>query len=284
MLGELKELWRFRELLFSMVQRDLKIRYKNSFLGFVWSLLNPLITVLVMTAVFKLFMRNGTPNLGAYVLAAYLPYMFFQLAVMDSAQTILGNIQLIKKIYFPREILPLSSVISNFVHLLLALLIFFGYMIVVYLLFPGEWPFHAGIVLLPLLLFMSFCLSAGLAFFVSAANTFYEDVKYIVSVLLYLMFFICPIMYFSEEVYYSSANQANPLWYRLYYLNPVATLSTAYRKALLDPQPVKVGNQVFPAIGMDWKYIAIALVISLLVLIGGYATFNRMKWRFVERP
>src|SRR5437762_12320126 len=103
MLSELKELWRFRELLFSMVQRELKIRYKNSFLGFLWSLLNPLLTVLVMTLVFKNVMQNQTPNLGAYILAAYLPYMFFQLCLMDSAQTIISNIQPKKKIYFPRE-------------------------------------------------------------------------------------------------------------------------------------------------------------------------------------
>src|SRR5688500_158756 len=83
MLGELTELWRFRELLFTMVQRDLKIRYKNSALGFLWSLLNPLITVLVMTLVFKNYVGIETRNLSAYVLAAYLPFMFFQLCLMD---------------------------------------------------------------------------------------------------------------------------------------------------------------------------------------------------------
>src|SRR2546430_1292712 len=101
MLAEFKELWRFRELLFSMVQRDLKIRYKNSFLGFVWSLLNPLITVLVMTLVFEHIMGNNTPNLGAYIFVAYLPYMYVQLSLLDSAQTIVANLHLVKKIYFP---------------------------------------------------------------------------------------------------------------------------------------------------------------------------------------
>src|SRR5579862_7329980 len=93
MREEVKELWRFRELLFSMVQRDLKIRYKNSFLGFLWSLLNPLVTVATMTVVFQLILDNSTPNLGAYIFAAYLPYMFFQLCLLDSSQTILVNIQ-----------------------------------------------------------------------------------------------------------------------------------------------------------------------------------------------
>ncbi|HTQ10792.1 MAG TPA: ABC transporter permease, partial [Fimbriimonadaceae bacterium] len=301
------ELWRFRELLFSMVQRDLKIRYKNSFLGFLWSLLNPLITVATMTVVFQLILDNHTPNLGAYIFAAYLPYMFFQLCLLDSSQSILLNIQLIKKIYFPREILPLAGAISNFIHFLLGILVLFAFLIVVYIFFPGAggvrvWPFHSGIVILPLLLFMSFSLATGFSLLISAANTFYEDVKYIVAVLLYLMFFLCPIMYFSEKVYYSLFNSTHPWFYRLYNLNPIAALCTAYRKALLDPQPVQVGNlsdasghlvldakgQPIPlmkdAIGMDWKYVAIAFLFSVAILLIGYHVFNRLKWRFVERP
>ena len=284
MWAEAKELWKFRELLFSMVQRDLKIRYKNSFLGFLWSLLNPLLTVSVMTFVFQTFIEVKVKNQGAYIFAAYLPFMYFQLTVMDSAQTVLSNLPLVKKIYFPREILPLASAISNFIHFLLGLVVLFVFMLVVYAIHPGDWPFHSGIVLLPVLLFMSFCLATGFALMVSALNTFYEDVKYIVGVLLYLLLFLCPIMYFSENVFYSTANQNNPLVYRLYYMNPVATLCTAYRKSILDPQAVTVGGIEYSPIGMDWKYIAIAFVVSVGVLIAGYSVFNRMKWRFVERP
>src|SRR3569832_2145127 len=202
MLAEFKELWRFRELLFSMVQRDLKIRYKNSFLGFIWSLLNPLVTVTVMTVVFQFIMENKTPNLGAYIFAAYLPFMYFQLTLLDSSQTILTNIQLIKKIYFPREILPLASAISNLIHFLLGLAVLFVFMLVVYAIHPQVWPFHWGILLVPVLIFMSFCLSTGLSQNNKTTNTFYEDVKYIVGVLLYLLLFLSPIMYFSEQVYY----------------------------------------------------------------------------------
>ncbi len=293
MLAEAKELWKFRELLFSMVQRDLKIRYKNSFLGFIWSLLNPLVTVSVMTVVFQVILQNNTPNLGAYIFAAYLPYVFFQMCLLDSSQTVLANIQLIKKIYFPREILPLASAISNFIHFLLGLLVLFVFLIVVWVIHPGVWPFHWGFLYLPLLLFMSFCLATGFSLLISAANTFYEDVKYIVAVLLYLLFFTCPIMYFSEQVFYSPANQANHWLYRLYYMNPVATLCTAYRKAILDPQDVKVGTTIvdgkivdnmYHPIGMDWKYVAIAFCFSVFILLYGYHTFNKLKWKFVERP
>lgn len=284
MLAELKELWKFRELLITMVQRDLKIRYKNSFLGFFWSLLNPLITVLVMTLVFKNFLRNGTPNLSAYVLAAYLPYMFFQLCLMDSSQTILSNIVIIRKIYFPREILPLASVISNFIHFLLALVVFFGYLLFIYIGDPKLSPFQWTVFYLPVLLLINLMLATGLSLIISALNTFYEDVKYIVSVSLYLLFFLCPIMYFSEVVYAKSMDHGSTLLYRVYHLNPVAMICTAYRKLMVAPQDVLDGDRKYPALPLDWVLLGVAAVISFLVLIGGYAMFNRLKWKFVERP
>lgn len=285
MLNELKELWRFRELLFSMVQRDLKIRYKNSALGFLWSLLNPLLTVLVMSFVLSNFMLKNAPSMSAYVLAAYLPYVFIQLCMMDSAQTILISMPLIKKIYFPREILPLASVISNFIHLLLAMAVFFIYLLLAYVLHPGVWPFQIGTLYLPLLLIITFAFALGMSFFISAFNTFYEDVKYIVGVLMYLMFFVCPIMYFSENVANSPLNhQWKGFLYVGYNLNPVAALSDAYKKTLLAPPRVEMLGSIAPFDPLNWKYVAVAAVVSFAILIGGYSTFNRLKWKFVERP
>lgn len=283
MLDELKELWRFRELLYSLVERELRIRYKNSFLGFFWSLLNPLITVAVMTLVFKNFLGNETANLGAYVLAAYLPFMFFQVCLMDSAQSILVALPLVKKIYFPRETLPLAMIISNFIHLLLALLVFFLYLIVwVWLPNPGDFPISKMVVFLPVLLVIHLALATGLSLLVAALNTFYEDVKYIVNVLLYLLFFATPVMYFSENVFLRFKEQ--PWAYTLYHLNPVAMLCTGYRKVLLDPQPVVMGKDSVDALPLDWGLLAACAVTSFAVLWLGYAVFNRLKWRFVERP
>lgn len=284
MFAEVKELWAFRELLYTMVQRDLKIRYKNSALGFLWSLLNPLLTVVVMTIVFKNYVGIETRNLSAYILAAYLPFMFFQLCLMDSAQQILLNMSLIKKIYFPREILPLASVVSNFIHFLLALCVFFVYLLFIYISDPKVSPFQWTTIYLPLLLLINFSLAAGLSLIISALNTFYEDVKYIVSVVLYLMFFVCPIMYFSEAVWAKSQQSGAPYLYYIYHLNPVATLVTSYRKLLLAPQPITFNNESHQALPMDWTLLGIAGLVSFSVLIFGYWLFNRMKWRFVERP
>lgn len=285
MLSELKELWRFRELLTSMVERELKIRYKNSFLGFFWSLVNPLITVLVMTVVFKYIMANPTPNFSAYILAAYLPFMFFQLAVLDAAQSVVVALPLVRKIYFPREVLPLAMIASNFVHLVLALVVFFAYLLVIWIRHPAVAPFQATILWLPLLLLINLALATGLGLLTSALNTFYEDVKYIVSVLLYLMFFLCPIMYFSENVWHSTRGKPwGDFLYTLYHLNPVAMLSTAYRKVLVAPQPVKIGDDWVDPLPLDWGLLGITAVLSFGLLIFGYWVFNRLKWRFVERP
>jgi ABC-2 type transport system permease protein len=258
--------------------------------GFFWSLLNPLVTVLVMTLVFKYFQYNGTPNLGAYVLAAYLPYMFFQLCLLDSAQSVLNGLDLAKKIYFPREILPLTMIVSNLIHFVLALAVFFVYLLGVYIYDPKISPFQLTSLWLPVLLIVNIALVTGLGLIISALNTFYEDVKYIVSVMLYLLFFLTPIMYFSESVYYAPVTKDHPWVYTLYHLNPVATLSTSYKKLLLASQPVPMRNpitlkyEIVPAIPMDWTMFGITAVMSFAILIFGYHLFNRLKWKFVERP
>ncbi len=286
MLDELRELWRYRELLLVMVRRDLRIRYKNSLLGIAWSFLNPLLQVAVMTFVFGTLQDNGIKNFSAYVFAALLPFTFFQLSVLDSAQSVLGALSLVKKIYFPREILPIASVLANFIHLLLGFVVFFVFLLFVYLRNPANVPFQATTVYLPVLLLVSLMLSMGLALFVSALNTFFEDVKYIAGVVMYLMLFLCPIMYLSEVVANSRANiRSGWLIYKLYNLNPMAALATAYRKVLLAPVPVKVSERGYATpLPLNWAHLAVAALTSFLVLVLGYAYFNRVKWRFVERP
>lgn len=286
MREELRELWRFRELLLVMTQRELRVRYKNSALGFLWSFINPLVTTLVMWVVFGRLLGQGTDkNFSAYILAAFLPFTFFQFAVLDSAQSILGALPIIRKVYFPRETLPLATIVGNFVHLLMGLIVFVLFLLVIYALSGfKESPFTGTMYwLLPLLLFVSFCFATGVGLLVAALNTFYEDVKYVTSVALYLLFYLCPIIYFHEAI----ARKLEGTWlFRLYMLNPLADLSIAYRKALLPGTAVKIINsteQAQPS-PMPWPWLAYASVVSVLTLILGYHVFNRLKWRFVERP
>lgn len=279
MLDELKELWRFRELLLTMVQRDLKIRYKNSIFGFLLSVINPLVSVGVMTFVMRNFVAKAGPSYGAYVFAGYIPFIFFQFCLLDAAQTILVAMPLIKKIYFPREILPLAAVIANFIHFVLMFGLFLLVLLGVYCVHPGEFPIQTTVVFVPLLMLIMLMLATGCSLIVAALNTFYEDVKYIVSLGLYLMYFLCPIIYFSEQVTNSQINHDSGGWvHKIYHLNPMAMMCTSFKQLCLAPGKTE-GPHWF-----DVRYLIITAVTSLVILILGYGLFNRLKWRFVERP
>jgi ABC-type polysaccharide/polyol phosphate export permease len=280
MFNELSELFRYRDLLTQLVVRDLKVRYKNSVLGFFWSLLNPLVLVATITVVFKYIMRVEIPNYSAYILVAYLPWMFFQMALMDASQSILSHHDLLKKVYFPREVLPLSIVIANLIHFLLALGVFF-----VYLLCIGA-PIVKTWFMLPVLILVEFLLVTGLAFFISAMNVFYEDIKYIISVFLNIFFYLTPIIYMSEMVY-SRLHTAGKDWlYAIYQLNPLNAVIITFRKTLLPPYSVPPGKSMrfdFQNMPLDYHYMLIAFGVSLLIAILGYAYFNSKKWGFAEQ-
>jgi ABC-type polysaccharide/polyol phosphate export permease len=287
MIAELKLLYAKRELLWAMVERELRIRYKNSVLGFFWSLLNPLVTMCVMWVVFKFLLGNATPNYSAYVLSAYIPFMFFNMAVMDSAQSVLAALPVIKKVSFPREILPISTVLANFVHLLLALVVFFVFLLVVWLNTDREnFPFTWTLALLPVLLVLTLMFTMGMSFIVSALNVFYEDVKYVTSVALYLLFFLTPVMYFSENVQHRTRDMGalGEAIYIGYHLNPVAVIATSCKQVLLKPGPVDIGGQQFPASPLPLYLYLWTAAVCIVIFFAGYALFNRMKWRFVERP
>ncbi|MBX3111431.1 MAG: ABC transporter permease [Fimbriimonadaceae bacterium] len=291
MREEFRELWRFRELLLAMVERELRIRYKNSVLGIAWSLLNPLVTVFVMHFVLKNVMQNGTKSFSLFILAAYLPYMFFQMSILDSAQSVVTALPVVKKVYFPREILPLASVASNAVHFLIALVVYFVYAFGVWAVFGFKDPTVSyRVVFLPVLLVIHFALTTGLSLVFSALNVFYEDVKYMLTITLYLAFFLSPVMYFAETVFEATRKYGalSDVLYKLYMLNPVATLCTVYRKALVAPGDVQVirdGHAIMvPFQRVDWVMFGVATALSFIALVGGYAFFNRMKWKFVERP
>jgi ABC-type polysaccharide/polyol phosphate export permease len=285
MLNDLRELYRYRELLWTLVLRELRVRYKNSYLGFFWSLIVPLVTVAVLTIVFKRVMGMVIPNYSAYVLAAFLPWMYFQTALLDSSQSVLAQIQLVKKVYFPREVLPLAAVLANLIHFALALVVFF-----VYLLGYVGAPLLPSMVLLPVLVFFQTLLIAGLSLIISCLNVFYEDTKYIVSIGLQLMFYLVPVIYFSEQVYHAQlASPELQHWiYLVYHLNPVAMLLTAYRKILLPPITVQqvgvVQKQTFVSLPMDWGLLTVACAVSAVVFVLGYVFFNKRKWDFAEQP
>src|SRR6266849_6003019 len=183
MLTELAELYRFRELLWILVLRDLKVRYKNSALGFAWSLINPAVQVAVISFVVKNFMHLDVPNLSAYIFCAFLPWSFFQLALLDTSHSLIVNERLMKKVYFPREIIPLSLVLSNLIHLLLAILVFLVYLLLLAFVSPHKVgaPLLPTLAWIPFLILIELLLITGLSLVISAVSMFYEDVKYLMT-------------------------------------------------------------------------------------------------------
>lgn len=283
--SDLAELWKFRGLLWQLVRRDLKVRYKNSRLGFLWSIAPPLMQVAVITFAFRYATDFAAKfdNYSAFVLVAMIPWAYFSAAILDSSQSILLMMGVIRKVYLPREIIPLSAAISNFIHFLLSWAVFFVYWYVV-----RHGPILPGLIWFPYLILCEFMLVTGLCLYVSALNVFYEDVKYIVTILLQLLLFVLPIMYVVEQVVYhpnmSSGKLGRYPWlYDVYMLNPVTALINGFRKTLLEQPPPRALYGHF-ALPLNVGSLLFAGLVSFFVLVSGYAYFNLRKWQFVERP
>lgn len=283
MIEELKELVKYKGLVRQLVIRDLKVRYKNSVLGFFWSLANPLIQVATITIVIKYIMGLQIPNFSAYLLVGYLPWVYFQMALLDSSKVILDHRDLLKKVYFPREVLPISVVLANLVHFLLALVVLFAYLLFYYLFLQGS-PIMVTVLWLPLLILIQTLLIAGGTFILSCLNVFFEDTKYILTVVLNVLFYLTPVMYVAELVYFQLPEAHRGLLYKLYLLNPLNMLTDAYRKVLLPPfSSADMRGVEVSSLPMDYTMLGVCAVICLLVAVAGYRFFNARKWLFAER-
>jgi ABC-type polysaccharide/polyol phosphate export permease len=294
MRENLAELWRFRYLLKMLVARDLTVRYKNSVLGFFWSIVPPLLQVIVYSFVIKDVLNKGAPNYSAYLLCGLIPWIFFSTAILDASQSILVNTPIIRKAYMPREVIPLYYVISNFIHFLLGWAVYAAAFFLLLRPFGKGVPIQPTLLWFPVITLAEFLLVAGCSLWVSALNVFYEDVKYIVQTLFNLFFFLFPILYPADLVAYSSVMRAHPWLFTLYMLNPITAIIDAYRKTLLDPLPLAYLNPpdrlrnlhdptLHQPLPMQWSTFAGACLIALLIAWSGYWYFNRWKWQFVER-
>ncbi|MEM4402526.1 MAG: ABC transporter permease [Candidatus Caldarchaeum sp.] len=211
-------LFQYRELLKNLVIKDLKVKYRNSFLGFLWSLLNPLMMIIVYSIAMKYIMRVQIEHYTLFIISGILPWNLFSGATIASTEAIIGNANLIKKIAFPREILPIATVLFHFAQFLLALLVFFPA-----LAFLGA-PWTPAIVAYPLVLLLQIVFTLGAAFFLSAMTVSYRDVKYLTEVTLMILFWMTPVIYHLSMV-------PEPVRW-LFELNPMTAYITAYHDIL----------------------------------------------------
>ena len=290
LLAELRELWAYRHLVRVLVERDLRVRYKNSVVGIAWTMINPLVQVFVLTIAIGYILRSGPRNLSAYIFCATVPWTFFQTSVLDSATSVLVKLPLLKKVYFPREIPLIATVCQNFVQFLISLTIFMLYRwVVTPLLYPGStWP-PVQILYLPLLIVLLFLLTLGVSFIVATANVFYEDVKFILSIVMGFLFYLLPIIYFAENIVFSDRIPPNLRWwaYHLYLANPLAWIVTAFKQVFFGVADISPAHAPLPhdfSAAFDWRFLLLTTLTSAVICLGGYAFFNSRKWKFTERP
>lgn len=261
------ELWQYRELVLNLVVRELKARYKNSVLGFVWSLLNPLAMMVVFTLVFTVMVpATNLKNFPIFFLCGFLPWQFFTTAITSGMHSLVFNSNLVKKVYFPREVLPIASVIANLVNFLLALVVLFGALLVTRTnLSPYLW-------LLPVVILIQTCFVLGVAFLLSTLNVFYRDTGMIMDVALQAWFFLTPIFYPIEVLprSFQIAGLTLDIHRLMYILNPIASLIAAYRDLL------------YWGYRTNMDFFLRTAVSALIVLIFGYWFFLRYSRRFGE--
>ena len=246
-----------RDLLRELVGRDMKLRYKRSVLGIAWTLLNPLLQLLVFLFIFNLVLPLHIPHYSSFLFAGILAWNWFQGALNQSTGAIVDNRELLRRPGFSIAILPIVTVTSHLIHFLLALPV-----LVLFLMLDGS-PVTSALGALPVVIALQFILTLGLAYLVATFHVTFRDTQYLLNVLLNLLFYLTPVFYEASAI---------PARYQsLYWLNPMVSLIDAYRTIL--------------AHGTLPNHLISLLVLGLCataLLVYGYVTFMRASYRFVE--
>lgn len=250
-------LYNYRELLKSNVKKEIRGKYKGSFLGILWSFINPLLQTIVYTIVFSIIMKSTMENYLIYVVTGIIPWNFFLTTMVQGMTTVKANAGIIKKVYFPREILPISVVLSGLVNFFISCII-----IILFCIFSGvgiSWH----IIIVPFVAILQFLFTLGLVFALSAINVYIQDTEYIVQFILNMAFYATPILYLPSVL--------PSLFQQILNLNPMTHILAAYRDAFM--------YHTLPGL----KTMVILTIISVLVCFIGYKIFKKLEKKFAEQ-
>lgn len=255
----IKELYDYRELLKSNIRKDIRGRYKASVLGVLWSFINPLLTVLVYAIVFPYLMRSTAENYIVYLVTGIIPWTFFQTVLNQCLTCIKSNAGIIKKVYFPRVILPISAMCSGIINFFISCLII--------LVFCVVWGVGISwhIILVPLIALIEGLFALGLGMALGAMDAYLQDLEYIVNFITQLLFYGTPI------VYELSQFSGQSLLSFLIRLNPMTTIMNSYRDVFLYHQ--------LP----DFGALAIVGLVTLVIVMIGYLVFTKLEKGFAEQ-
>ncbi|MEN4043144.1 MAG: ABC transporter permease [Anaerolineaceae bacterium] len=259
----LRDLWLYRELIYFLTWRDLKVRYKQTLLGASWAILRPFLTMVVFSIFFGRLAEvpsDGMPY-PIFAFVALLPWELFSNALSVASRSLVSNSHMITKVYFPRIILPLSSTLSGLVDFLIAFVILIGMMV-----FYGVSP-TSGIWTLPLFLLLALITALGVGLWLSALNVLYRDIGYITPFLVQFWLFISPVVYSTNLL----TDQLGAQWEFLYALNPMVGVINGFRWALLGIETRAFGPG-----------LAISVAVALVILVSGVFYFRRMERQFAD--
>lgn len=258
----LKELWRYRELLYFLTWRDVLIRYKQAVLGVAWAVLQPVLTMVVFTVIFNKLLGVGTGvyevPYAVFVYSGLLPWNLFSGSLARSGASVVGNASLITKVYFPRLVIPFSGVLAALPDFLISSCVL-AVLMAVY----GVAP-TINVIFLPFFVLLALLTALGVALWLSALNVLYRDVQYIIPFLIQLWMFISPVMYPMSRI------ETYPPWVQVIYnLNPMTGVIAGFRWALFGEQA-------------PGQLLGVSVVAVLVILVGGLYYFRRMERVFAD--
>jgi len=255
-----RDLWRYRELFYFLAWRDILVRYKQTVIGIAWAVVRPFLTMAVLTVVFNQFAKLKAPGGGPYapfVMAAMLPWQFFATSLSESSNSLVGNANLISKVYFPRLIVPAGAVITSFVDFLITLALM-GLVMAWYHLVPDS-----RIVVLPLFIALAFGAAFGAGLWLCALTVKYRDFRYIVPFIVQFGLYVSPVGFSSSIV--------PPRWHWLYALNPVVGVIDVFLWFLLPSSS-----------SLDWSAVLLSCGLVVLLLFSGTWYFRRTEKSFAD--
>lgn len=255
-----KDLYSYRELLKSNVKKEIRGKYKGSFLGILWSFVSPLLMTLVYAIVFPYLMRGaGYEHYTTFLIIGILPWTWFTTSIAQGTFTIIGNGPIIKKVYFPREILPISVVTSGLVNFLISCIIIF-----LFLIFSGI-GFSINIFWLPLIILAQYLLTLGIIFITSAINVYVRDLEYIINFIIQMLFYGTPILYSADMFSKAPAMISTLIKY-----NPIGIIITSYRDILYWGNAPHIIS------------LLVVIGLSLFLCVVGLAIFRKLSKGFAE--
>ena len=257
MIKHFKELYDYRQMIFSLVKKELRGRYKGSVLGFLWTFINPLLQLMVYTFVFSIIMPNNIEKFYLYLFVGLIPWLFFSGSMTGGAACIVNQKDMVKKIYFPREVMPVSYVASGFVNMLFCFIVIFAVVIV-----SGVGVNPVALLCLPIIMAVEFVMALGGAMLTSALTVYFRDLEYILGILMMAWMYFTPVVYSMEMV----PERLRPL----FNLNPMTPVINAYRDVLYYKQRPHLST------------LLQGLILGVIVLIIGSISFNKLQKGFAE--